>query len=275
MSNLSFFLKKYKPTSPGIRHKKMTVVSPVWKDNTAYVTSKYIKNNHIGKNNYNFSHLLKDIKSILVNSNSYYVKSSFYCGLFFMIEAAYDRSPTSMVNSTLLSKLSLKHYLRKSEESKGSLNIRLLSKGTTYYKKLKNIKDGTAISMVEMYPGEGPSISRASGTYAVIIGKKDKRATIKMPSGEIRVINANCYATIGPVSNEYHKLSRLGKAGANRWSRVRVRGIAKNPVDHPHGGRTNGGKPSVTPSGKPTKGQKTRKKSVSIRQSNFILSYRK
>ena len=130
--------------------------------------------------------------------------------------------------------------------------------------KLLNIPLGTTIHCVEMKPNKGAQIARSAGTSARLIAKEGIYATLRLQSGEMRKILSECRATLGTVSNQENNLRSLGKAGAKRWRGVRptVRGVAMNPVDHPHGGgegRTSGGRHPSTPWGIPTKGYKTRK----------------
>ncbi len=129
---------------------------------------------------------------------------------------------------------------------------------------LRNIPVGTLVHNVEMRPGKGGQIARSAGTSAQLIAKEGPHAMLRLRSGEIRKVPADCRATIGEVGNAEHNLRSLGKAGASRWRgrRPTVRGVAMNPVDHPHGGgegRTSGGRHPVSPWGMPTKGYKTRK----------------
>jgi large subunit ribosomal protein L2 len=128
---------------------------------------------------------------------------------------------------------------------------------------MRNIPVGTVIHNIEMKVGKGGQIARSAGTYAQLVGKDSGYALLKLGSGEQRMIRAECMATIGAVSNPDQKNINLGKAGRNRWlgKRPSVRGVAMNPVDHPHGGgegRTSGGRHPATPWGKPTKGKRTR-----------------
>ncbi|HOJ93075.1 MAG TPA: 50S ribosomal protein L2 [Dictyoglomaceae bacterium] len=131
---------------------------------------------------------------------------------------------------------------------------------------LKNIPDGTSIYNLELYPGKGGQLVRAAGTSAQILGKEGKWAYVRLPSGETRLFDLRCRATIGQVSNVDHQNVSLGKAGRNRWlgKRPHVRGAAMNAVDHPHGGgegKAPIGHPGpLTPWGKPTRGYKTRRK---------------
>ncbi|TVR99286.1 MAG: 50S ribosomal protein L2 [Rhodospirillales bacterium] len=128
---------------------------------------------------------------------------------------------------------------------------------------MQNIPVGTIIHNVEMKPGKGGQIARSAGTYAQLIGKDQGYAQLRLSSGELRVVRAECMATVGAVSNPDQQNVKLGKAGRRRWmdKRPSVRGVVMNPVDHPHGGgegRTSGGRHPVTPWGKPTKGHRTR-----------------
>ena len=128
---------------------------------------------------------------------------------------------------------------------------------------LKNIPVGTIVHNVELKAGAGGQLARAAGTYVQIVGRDSGYAQLKLSSGELRMVRGECFATIGAVSNPDQANVNLGKAGRNRWLGVRpsVRGVAMNPIDHPHGGgegRTSGGRHPVTPWGKPTKGKKTR-----------------
>jgi len=126
-----------------------------------------------------------------------------------------------------------------------------------------NIPLGTLVHNVELKPGKGGQMVRSAGTSAQIMAKEGKYTTLRMPSGEMRMVLSECMATIGQVGNAVHNNLSIGKAGRSRWLGVRpqTRGTAMNPVDHPHGGgegRTSGGRHPVTPWGKPTKGARTR-----------------
>ncbi|MGQ7249022.1 50S ribosomal protein L2 [Halomonas sp. V046] len=129
---------------------------------------------------------------------------------------------------------------------------------------LRNIPLGSTVHCIELKPGKGAQIARSAGTSAQLVAREGNYATLRLRSGEMRKVLAECRATLGEVSNSEHSLRQLGKAGAKRWRGVRptVRGVAMNPVDHPHGGgegRTSGGRHPVSPWGMPTKGHKTRK----------------
>lgn len=128
---------------------------------------------------------------------------------------------------------------------------------------LRNIPVGTTVHCVEMQPGRGAQIGRSAGAAVQVVAREGSHATLRLRSGEMRKVPLDCRATIGEVGNLEHSLRALGKAGAKRWRGIRptVRGVAMNPVDHPHGGgegKTSGGRHPVSPWGQPTKGHKTR-----------------
>ncbi len=143
---------------------------------------------------------------------------------------------------------------------------------------LHRIPEGMLVHNIELKIGKGGQISRSAGSYARIMAKENGNVTLRLPSGEVRMVNENCFATVGVVGNKSHENITIGKAGRSRWlgKRPKVRGVAMNPVDHPHGGgegRTSGGRHPVSPWGTPAKGYKTRKKN---KQSNkFIVKRRK
>ena len=137
---------------------------------------------------------------------------------------------------------------------------------------------GTIIHNIELRAGKGGQIARSAGCYAQLLSKEGDYCHVRLPSGEIRLVNAECKATIGQVSNLDHENVSYGKAGRKRYLGIRptVRGVAMNPIDHPLGGgegRTSGGRHPCTPWGKPTKGYKTRKKSK--HSNKYIVSKRK
>ena len=128
---------------------------------------------------------------------------------------------------------------------------------------IRNIPMGSTVHCVEMQPGKGAQMARSAGAAVQLVAREGEHATLRLRSGEIRKVPTDCRATLGEVGNSEHNLRSLGKAGAKRWRGIRptVRGVAMNPVDHPHGGgegRTSGGRHPVSPSGTPTKGYKTR-----------------
>ncbi|MCG8379442.1 MAG: 50S ribosomal protein L2 [Proteobacteria bacterium] len=142
---------------------------------------------------------------------------------------------------------------------------------------LRNMPLGTTVHCIELKPGKGAQIARSAGAAVQLVAKEGQHATLRLRAGEMRKVLSGCRATIGEVSNIEHSLQSLGKAGAKRWRGIRptVRGVAMNPVDHPHGGgegRTSGGRHPVSPWGTPTKGYKTRKNK---RTDNLIVRKRK
>jgi large subunit ribosomal protein L2 len=140
---------------------------------------------------------------------------------------------------------------------------------------LRNIPVGTVVHCIEMKPGKGAQMARSAGAAVQLVAREGQHATLRLRSGEMRKVPADCRATVGEVSNSGHSLRKFGKAGAKRWMGVRptVRGTAMNPVDHPHGGGEgrNFGRHPVTPWGVPTKGYKTRKNK---RTDNMIVRRR-
>jgi len=143
--------------------------------------------------------------------------------------------------------------------------------------KLRNIPVGTIVHNVELKPGKGAQMARSAGGYAQLMGKEEKYVMLRLPSGEMRQVLAECMASIGVVGNEDWANITIGKAGRNRYRGIRpqTRGSAMNPADHPHGGgegKKNSGRHPVTPWGKPTKGAKTRRKKASDK---LIISRRK
>lgn len=141
---------------------------------------------------------------------------------------------------------------------------------------LRNIPLGTVVHNVELRPGKGGQMARSAGAAVQLVAKEQDYATLRMPSSEVRLVNLECYATIGQVGNVDHENVSVGKAGRSRWKgkRPHVRGVAMNPVDHPLGGgegKTSGGRHPVTPWGVPTKGYKTRSHKATDR---FIVTRR-
>jgi len=141
---------------------------------------------------------------------------------------------------------------------------------------LSRIPLGTTVHAVEMKPGKGAQIARSAGAGCQIMARESGMVTLKLPSSEMRIISENCLATIGQIGNLDHSNEDWGKAGKSRWmgKRPKVRGVAMNPIDHPHGGgegRTSGGRHPVTPWGIPTKGKKTRR----VKQSDKYIIKRR
>ncbi|MBI4464080.1 MAG: 50S ribosomal protein L2, partial [Acidobacteria bacterium] len=142
---------------------------------------------------------------------------------------------------------------------------------------LKNIPLGTTVHNIELRPGKGAQMARSAGAAAQLVSKEVGMALLRLPSGEVRKVSLECMAAIGQVGNQDQENISLGKAGRSRWLGIRpaVRGVAMNPVDHPHGGgegKTSGGRHPVTPWGQPTRGYKTRHKRKTNR---YIVSRRR
>ena len=143
---------------------------------------------------------------------------------------------------------------------------------------LGSIPEGLLVHNIELKPGKGAQMARSAGAYARIMANEAGMITLKLPSGEMRMVSEQCIATIGMVGNKSHESIVIGKAGRNRWlgRRPKVRGVVMNPVDHPHGGgegRTSGGRHPVSPWGMPTKGYRTRKKNNA--SDKYIVKRRK
>ena len=142
---------------------------------------------------------------------------------------------------------------------------------------MKFIPDGMLVHNIELKPGKGAQMARSAGAYVQVMAHDNNYVTLKMPSGEVRMVPDKCLATVGVVGNKQHELVRSGKAGRSRWlgRRPKVRGVAMNPVDHPMGGgegKSSGGRHPVSPWGKQTKGLKTRKKN---KKSNALIVKRR
>jgi large subunit ribosomal protein L2 len=253
-------LKKYNPTSPGLRTLINIDRSELWKgdpvkkltvgihktggrNNTGRITTRHIGGGH--KRRYR----LVDFK-----------RNKFMSATVERLE--YDPNRTAFLALIKYQDGELSYILAPQKLQKGDV----IESGERVDVKignamlLKNMPVGTIVCNIEMKPGKGGQMARSAGTYAQFVGRDAGYAQLKMNSGELRVVPQECMATIGAISNADHSNTRLGKAGRMRWKGVRptVRGIAMNPVDHPNGGRTNGGKHWATPWGKPTKGKKTR-----------------
>jgi large subunit ribosomal protein L2 len=270
-------LKKFKPNTPGQRHKiisdfsNVTTSSPEkslikgksksgGRNNSGKMTMRYIGGGH--KKKYRIIDFKRDKQDIpaVVKSIEYDPNRSARIALLVYAdgEKRYIISPEGLsVGQTVLS------------GEKASPEV-----GNTM--SLKNIPLGTIIHNIELYPGKGASIARSAGSWAQLNARDGKYAIIKLPSGEVRMILTTCVATIGSVSNSEHNLSVSGKAGRSRWlgRRPRVRGVVMNPVDHPMGGgegKASGGHPRSR-KGLPAKGYKTRSKTKA--SNRFIIDRR-
>ena len=271
-------LKFLKPTTPGQRGTVLVDKSKLWSGSSLKsLTVKY--NSTRGRNNQGRitsrrmgGGVKRKYRVIDFKRNKFEIEGE-------VVRNEYDPNRSSFIS---LIKYTDGEYRYILSPQKISIGDKVLSGPNAEIKEgnclpIKNIPLGTSIHNIELKPGAGGQLVRSAGTSAQIISKEEVFVSIKLISGEIRLINKNCLASIGSVSNADNKNQKLGKAGRKRYLgfRPKVRGVVMNPVDHPHGGgegRTSGGRHPVTPWGKSTKGKKTRK----IKKTNvFILKRRK
>jgi|TARA_B110000196_G_C21058296_1_gene621054 large subunit ribosomal protein L2 len=271
-------LKFLKPTTPGQRGTVLVDKSKLWSGSSLKsLTVKY--NSTGGRNNQGRitsrrmgGGVKRKYRVIDFKRNKFEIEGE-------VVRNEYDPNRSSFIS---LIKYTDGEYRYILSPQKISIGDKVLSGQSAEIKEgnclpIKNIPLGTSIHNIELKPGAGGQLVRSAGTSAQIISKEEVFVSIKLISGEIRLINKNCLASIGSVSNADNKNQKLGKAGRKRYLgfRPKVRGVVMNPVDHPHGGgegRTSGGRHPVTPWGKSTKGKKTRK----IKKTNvFILKRRK
>lgn len=259
-------MKKYRPTSPGIRFRtghdfseitqgdpEKTLLEPIsrrrGRNNNGRITSRFRGGGH--KRRFRKIDFLRDKLDIpaRVASIEYDPNRSARIALLHYVdgEKRYIVAP---------------HGLKVDQKVVSSNQEAEIQPGNAIL--VKNIPTGTSIYNVELKPGKGGQLARSAGCLAQLVAKEGDYAQIKLPSGEVRKVLKNCRATIGQVGNTDHENISLGKAGRSRWlgRKSHSRGTAMNPVDHPHGGghgKDHGGRNPVTPWGKPTKGFKTRK----------------
>lgn len=272
-------VKKYNPTSPGMRTKVTLDFSELTKkrpekslttskkrtggrNNNGRTTSRYIGGGH--KKLYRLIDFKRNKKDIPANVQ------------------AIEYDPNRSANIALLAYADgEKRYIIAPNELKVGDSV--ISGEKVDIKPgnampLKSIPLGAIIHNIEMKIGKGGQLVRSAGNSAQLMAKEGKYATIKLPSNEVRLILQECYATIGQLSNIHHENIKIGKAGRSRWlgRRPHVRGVVMNPVDHPHGGgegKSKSGRHPVSPWGTPTKGYKTRKKNKP--SSKYIVNRRK
>jgi large subunit ribosomal protein L2 len=257
-------LKNYNPTTPSLRSLVQVDRSELWKGKPEKTLTKGFSKTG-GRNN--FGRITS--RHIGGGARSKYRIVDFKRykdDVFATVERIeYDPNRTSFIALIKYDDGSLSYILAPQKLTVGS---RVVSGASADIKvgnclPLSFVPVGTSVHNIEMKPGKGGQIARAAGAFAQLVGKLSGQAQLKMRSGEIRVVPLDCRATIGVVSNADHQNINYAKAGRSRWLGVRpsVRGVAMNPVDHPHGGgegRTSGGRHPVTPWGKSTKGKKTR-----------------
>jgi len=255
-------LKKYKPITPSRRNTITINKKKLWQGKPYKKLISKIKRkngrNNLGRITCRYKCIGKKKKNRQIDFKRNRIKKGE------ILREEYDPNRSAYIvliknnkkKSYILSpKNNVNHYVFSNETKKVSIGNCL---------SLKNIPLGIPIHNIEIKPKKGGQIARAAGTFAIIVNKKEKYIYLKLRSGEIKKISSLCKGTIGIVSNINNKNIKLGKAGYSKWlgKKPKVRGTAKNPIDHPHGGgegKTSGGRHPVTPWGKPTKGYKTKK----------------
>lgn len=273
-------IKKYKPTTPTLRWQTVSTFEEITKEEPERSLIEIIKKTG-GRNN--FGHITSRRRG--GGHKRYYRKIDFKrdkINLSAVVEAIeYDPNRSARI-ALLRYEDGEKRYILAPLELKVGDKVMTgpnaeLKPGNAL--PLRNIPLGTLVHNIELVKGKGGKLVRAAGTAAQVMAKEGDFVHIKLPSGELRLIHLDCYATIGQIGNIDHKNISLGKAGRSRWlgRRPKVRGVAMNPIDHPHGGgegRSGQGNPHpVSPWGRDTKGKKTRKKNKY--SDKFILKRRK
>ncbi|MFT6333111.1 MAG: large subunit ribosomal protein L2 [Lentimonas sp.] len=265
-------IKNYKAITPALRQLKLVDKSGLWKSSplkmlTTISSSKAGRNNqgHITVRHKSGGHK-KSYRIIDFKRNKFDVEA-------IVERIEYDPNRTAFIallkySDGIYSYIIAPHKLVVGDKIRSSQSALDIKVGNAM--PLSQIPIGSIIHNIELKPGRGAAVSRSAGTYAQLVGKDGGYALIKMQSGEIRLFLLDCLATIGSVSNLDNKNVSIGKAGRSRWLGIRptVRGVAMNPVDHPHGGgegRTSGGRHPVSPTGKSAKGKRTRSKKKSSR----------
>jgi len=244
------YLKNYKPTTPSRRFRIIIYNKNFRISNNIHFLNNFIKNS-AGRDN--LGHI--SVRHRGSGNKIIYRKIDFSRNLYNIkgkvIRLEYDPYRSAHIALICYQSGILSYIIAPNNLNVGDIiytaNSFSYATGTTTF--LKNIILGTAVHNIEFFPGHGGQIARSAGTYAIVVDEYDNNFNIvRLPSGELRKFNKYCLATIGIVSNIIHKQRIIGKAGISRHlnKRPHVRGIAMNPVDHPHGGRTNGGQPSVS-----------------------------
>lgn len=257
-------IKKFKPTSPGRRHMTTAAFDEITKttpekslvvalkrstgrNNAGRITSRHMGGGH--KRRYRLIDFRRDKKEIPAK----------------VVSIEYDPNRSSRIALLCYADGEKRYIIAPHGLSVGDVIIASesadIKPGNAM--PIRTIPQGTWVHNVELKAGKGGQLARSAGTYAMIAAKDGKYAQLRLPSGEVRLVLQDCCATIGQVGNLDHENIKIGKAGRNRWLGIRPqsRGVAMNPVDHPHGGgegKSSGGRNPVTPWGIPTKGYKTR-----------------
>ena len=273
--------KIYKPVTPGQRHLKRRVDTEQGPSQIPKEL-RYGKKKTGGRNNRGritafhrgggYKQLLRQVQQMLPND----IRKNDITSTGEVVAIHYDPRRTARL-ALIKSNENTYTYMLAAEGMNVGAKVQMgkgasSTRGSTLY--LKDIPIGTDIYSVEMQPGEGAKRVRSAGTKAILLRHEEESVVIRLPSGEQRRINGMCTAVIGQVGCTDHLLETIGKAGRNRnrGQRPIVRGVAMNPIDHPHGGRTKGGVPTVTPQARVAKGQATRNKR---KASVFIVKSRK
>jgi len=271
-------LKFLKPTTPGQRGTVLVDKSQLWKGGS--LKSLTLKSNSTGGRN-NQGRITSRRKGGGVKKKYRIIdfKRNKFDVVGEVVRNEYDPNRSAFINLIKYDDGEFRYII---SPQKVSVGDKIISSKNAEIKEgnclpIKNIPVGTYIHNIELKPGAGGQLARSAGASAQLVSKEDVFVQIKLNSGEIRLVNKSCLATIGVVSNSDNKNVKLGKAGRKRQlgCRPKVRGVVMNPVDHPHGGgegRTSGGRHPVTPWGKSTKGKKTRNNK---KTNTFILKRRK
>lgn len=255
-------LKTFRPATPSLRHLVLVDRSHLWKGAPVKMLTEGKKKTG-GRNNYGRI----TTRHIGGGHKQTYRKIDFKRGKLDVAgkveRLEYDPNRTAFIALIKYSDNSLGYILAPQRLAEGDTVIAGVKADVKpgNAMQLASMPIGTIVHNIELKPGAGGKIARSAGSYGQLVGRDAGWAVLRLNSGETRRVRAECMATVGAVSNPDHMNETTGKAGRTRWKGVRptVRSITMNPVDHPNGGRTNGGKHWATPWGKPTKGYKTRK----------------
>lgn len=255
-------LKTFRPATPSLRHLVLVDRSHLWKGAPVKMLTEGKKKTG-GRNNYGRI----TTRHIGGGHKQTYRKIDFKRGKLDVAgkveRLEYDPNRTAFIALIKYSDNTLGYILAPQRLAEGDTVIAGVKADVKpgNAMQLASMPIGTIVHNIELKPGAGGKIARSAGSYGQLVGRDAGWAVLRLNSGETRRVRAECMATVGAVSNPDHMNETTGKAGRTRWKGVRptVRSITMNPVDHPNGGRTNGGKHWATPWGKPTKGYKTRK----------------
>jgi large subunit ribosomal protein L2 len=285
-NNNTTLIKKFNPVTPSLRNTTLIKTISTESDDD-FIVPKYlfsVKNRTGGRDNN--GHI--SVRHIGGGNKVKYRKIAFRRSIFEtkgIVKAIhYDPNrnvPIALVKYDIQNTSTYEYHIATEGVQVGSEILNSNSKDLRFINsigssfKLSNIITGTTVCLIEIKPGHGAQIARSAGSYAILSGKENDMAILKMPSGETRKVPLSCFATIGQVANAIFKNIKYGKAGRMKWLNTRpsVRGIAMNPVDHHNGGRTNGGTIFTNPNGRCPKGLITRSRKKP--SNKMIVSKRK